>query len=360
MRVVVKVGTSSLTNDVGEIDGHAIVRVARQLNDAQALGHDVMLVTSGAIAAGLPLMGFRDGRPRDTVTLQAAAAVGQTKLMRTYDDAFGALGKTVGQVLLSPHNFFDRREYVHARETIERMLSFGVIPIANENDAIADHEIRFGDNDRIAALVAHAIHADLLVLLTDTDGLYSADPRRDPNATLIEEVTEMTDELSRAVGGAGSARGSGGMVSKLSAALMASWAGIPTAIASGRKDDIVADVMSGKSGVATTFLPRPRRLTSRKLWIGFAMDSQGTVVVDDGAAAALRQRNCSLLPAGVVGVEGDFGADAGVTVVAADRSVLAKGVCRYASEALRTRMGKRTSSEVEQTEVIHRDDLVVF
>ncbi|HEX9992554.1 MAG TPA: glutamate 5-kinase [Acidimicrobiales bacterium] len=362
MIVVAKIGSSSLTDEHGDIDEAAVEKVCGEIAVLRAAGHLVVLVTSGAIAAGLPALGLSgDRRPRDGATLQAVSAVGQGRLMRVYDRVLGRAGLVGGQVLLAPLDFFVRQQYLHARSTLLRLLELGVVPVVNENDAIADDEIRFGDNDRLAALVAHLVAADVLVLLTDAPGLLTADPRVDSSASLIEEIVEVDHELERLAGGPG-AIGSGGMASKLAAAKIAAWSGVRAVIAAADRDGVLADAVAGLPGVGTTVLPRARRLPARKLWIAFAVGSSGTVVVDAGARAALLDRQTSLLAAGVVRCEGRFGPDDAVEVAGPDGRVFAKGLVRLGSEALASVAGRRTSDLPDGTprEVVHRDDLVVL
>ena len=282
--------------------------------------------------------------------------------MRVYDDALGALGLTVGQVLLAPLDFVHRQQYLHARQTLTKLLELGVVPVVNENDATSDDEIRFGDNDRLAALVAHLVSADLLVLLTDTAGLLTADPRTGPEASLIEEVIEIDHGTMALAGGPGSAMGSGGMVSKLAAAKIGAWSGVTTVIADARRPGVLAGVMAGESGVGTVFRPRPRRLPARKLWIAFAVAASGTLVVDDGARRALVNGDASLLPAGVVSVTGRFDAEAAVEIAGPDGEVFAKGLVAHSAERISAWAGKRTAELPEAVvhEVVHRDDLVVL
>jgi glutamate 5-kinase len=360
--VVVKVGTSSITDDSGAIVEAAVEKLCREASDLRAAGHTVVLVTSGAIAAGLPAVGITGERPRDAVTLQAVSAVGQTRLMRVYESAFAAHGVVAGQVLLDPHDFMLRQQYLHARATLEKLVELGVVPIVNENDAVADDEIRFGDNDRLAALVAHLIGADLLVLLTDAPGLLTADPRLDSSASLIEEIVEVDQELEAVAGGGGSVRGSGGMASKLAAAKIAAWSGVRAVIAQASRAGILADVVAGRPGAGTVVQPKARRLPARKLWIAFAVGASGTVRVDDGARQALLERGVSLLAAGVRGVEGTFDVDDAVEIAAVDGRVFAKGLVRVDAATLEAVAGRRTSDLPEGIphEVVHRDDLVVL
>ena len=363
MIVVAKIGTSSITADDGSIDEAAIDKFCTEAAAVRATGHQVVLVTSGAIAAGLPSLGYERGdRPRDAVTLQAASAVGQTRLMRVYEAALAARGLVSGQVLLAPLDFMVRQQYLHARATLGRLLELGVVPVVNENDAIADDEIRFGDNDRLAALVGHLVGADLLVLLTDAPGLLTADPRLDASASLIEEIIEVDHTLEALAGGTGTARGSGGMASKLAAAKIAAWSGVRAVIAQASREGILEAVVRGDAGVGTVVQPKPKRLPARRLWIAFAVGSEGTIVVDDGARRALLERNVSLLPAGVHRVEGRFDVDAPVEIAGTDGRVFAKGLTRLGAAQLRTVAGRRTGDLPEGVphEVVHRDDLVVL
>jgi glutamate 5-kinase len=361
--VVAKIGTSSITDAYGDVDVDAVAKFCADVAHLRAAGHRVVAVTSGAIAAGLPAIGMGgELRPTDAVTLQAVSAIGQSRLMRVYDECFADHGLVAGQVLLAPLDFGIRQQYLHARGTLERLLDLGVIPVINENDAIADDEIRFGDNDRLSALVAQLLGADLLVLLTDAPGLLTADPRIDAQASLIEEVLEVTADLERVAGGAGSARGSGGMSSKVAAAKMASWSGVRAVIAAAHREGVLADAVDGAAGVGTVVQPRSQRISARKLWIAFALDPGGRITVDEGAKAALLERGVSLLAAGIVGVDGGFLADQGVEIAGPDGAVFAKGVTRVGAPELATVIGRRTSDLPEGMphEVVHRDDLVVL
>jgi len=360
MRVVAKIGTSSLTDALGVIDESIIDDLSRQLVALRELGHEVVLVSSGAVSAGVAALGLTT-RPTDIPTLQALAAAGQSRLMGVYNRAFGARGVVAAQVLLVPHDFVDRRQYLHARQTLLRLLELGCIPVVNENDAIASDEIRYSDNDRIAALVAHSLSADVLVLLTDIDGLYTADPRADPTATLVGRVAADDPLLSVSATNPGSARGSGGMRSKLSAARMASSSGVRAVIARATKPDALIHAVSGVD-VGTTFMPGDRRLSARKLWIAFASQVEGAVVIDDGARRALVERGTSLLPAGVIDVIGEFAAEATVEVRVSDGGVIARGMALSDAATLRKYAGKRTSELPVDVahEVVHRDDLVVL
>ncbi|MBK5223970.1 MAG: glutamate 5-kinase [Acidimicrobiia bacterium] len=363
MIVVVKIGTSSITDEQGEIARHAIEKLCAEVALARSAGHQVVIVTSGAIAAGLPALGMGGRlRPRDARTLQAVSAVGQSHLMRVYDDVLASHDIVGGQVLIAPLDFMIRQQYLHARSTLTRLLELGAVPVVNENDAIADDEIRFGDNDRLAALVAHLVEADVLVLLTDAPGLLTADPRLDESASLIEEILEIDAEMERMAGGAGTVRGSGGMASKVAAAKIAAWTGVRAVIASATRDRVLIDAVDGRAGVGTVVQPRPVKLGARKLWIAFAVGSSGTVVVDDGARTALMDHNRSLLPAGVIEVRGSFTEDSAVEVAGPDGKVFAKGLSRLSSSVLADVMGRRTGDLPAGVthEVVHRDDLVML
>jgi len=360
--VVAKIGTSSITDHHGDIQPHAVAKFCGGVAALRQAGHRVVVVTSGAIAAGLPAVGMGgDLRPSDPRTLQAVSAVGQSRLMRVYDDSFAVHGLVAGQVLLAPLDFGSRQQYLHARGTLERLLELGVVPVVNENDAIADDEIRFGDNDRLSALVAHLVRADVLVLLTDAAGLLTADPRLDDTASLIEEIVEFDAELEALAGGTGTARGSGGMASKVRAAKMASWSGVRAVIAAAAREGVLADAVLGVPGVGTVVHPRPVRMSARKLWIAFAVASTGRIVVDEGAQWALTRRNVSLLPAGVVGVEGGFAEGDAVEIVGPGDQVFAKGLARIGAADLARVAGRRSSVRPDgmPMEAVHRDDLVM-
>jgi glutamate 5-kinase len=361
VRAVVKIGTSSITSNDGHLDDRALDKLADEVAGARAGGHQVVLVCSGAITAGLPALGL-DQRPRDVGTLQAVAAVGQPRLMARVAELLDARQLVAGQVLLTPYDFGQRSQYLHARQTLGRLLDLGVVPVVNENDTIADDEIRYGDNDRLAALVAHLVGAEVLVLLTDTHGLFTADPRLDDQASLIEEIVEVDAALEAVAGGTGTDRGSGGMAGKLAAAKIAAWSGVRVVIAAAEVPGVVAAAIDETTPVGTVVRPRGTRLSSRKLWIAFARHAAGRVVVDAGARRALAEDHRSLLPAGVRAVEGTFEADDAVEVVTDDGAVCAKGLVRYDSATLGRIAGRQTTDLPDGAahEVIHRDDLVVL
>ncbi|MEX2654648.1 MAG: glutamate 5-kinase [Acidimicrobiia bacterium] len=353
--VVVKIGSSSLTRGRPGLDADALRSVVAQVVWLRDHGHPVVLVTSAAVAAGLPALGL-DRRPTDMPGLQAAAAVGQSRLMQAYTDAFDAHGVTVGQVLLTRNVLADRDQYLHARQAFERLLALGVVPIVNENDTVAIEELRMGDNDRLAAMVGHLVGAGLLLLLTDTSGIFSADPRNDAGATLlsaVEHTDSVLDELTR--GGAGPL-GSGGISTKVAAARMAAWSGIPTVIAPADAPEVAALAVGGGE-IGTWIEPRSQRLPARKLWIAFGQPSEGRIVVDAGARTAIARGGSSLLPVGVTAVEGDFSAGAAAEVAGPDGHLIAKGLSRFDAEDLRRRAGHRSDhGEV----AIHRDDMIVL
>jgi glutamate 5-kinase len=360
VRLVAKIGTSSITDALGVIDESVVDALCDQLAALRVGGHEVVLVSSGAVSAGVAALGM-SARPTDMPTLQAISAAGQSRLMGTYNRSLDRHDLVAAQVLLVPNDFVDRRQYLHARQTLVRLIELGCIPIINENDAIASHELRYGDNDRIAALVAHNVNADLLVLLTDTAGLFTADPRTDASAELISEVLADDPLLTVLASATGSSRGSGGMASKLAAAKMASWSGTRAVIAAADQPGVLIDAAAGVL-VGTTFQPSVRRLAARKLWIGFASQVDGVVSVDDGARRALVERGTSLLPAGVTGVVGSFDEGDVVEVRDTSNSVVARGMVLSSATTLRGILGKRTTDLPSHVahEVIHRDDLVLL
>jgi glutamate 5-kinase len=360
--VVVKIGSSSVTTASGRVDADAIDKLSGEVAEARATGIRVVVVTSGAIAAGWTSLAPDRPRPTALTAWSVAGSVGQHRLMRVWSDALERRGLTAGQVLLAPLDFVHRSQYLHARQTLGRLLDLGVVPVVNENDAVADEEVRFGDNDRLAALVAHLVRAELLVLLTDTAGLFTEDPRRTDAGSLIEEVVEIDHELERIAGGPGTAMGSGGMGSKLAAAKIAVWSGVEAVIADAARPGVLAAVTGSEPGVGTRFRPQARRLPARKLWIAFAIGAAGTIVVDAGARRALVDRGRSLLPAGVTSVLGAFNIDDAVEIAGPDGAVFAKGLVRQDSSTVADWAGRRSDELPEDAsrEVVHRDDLVVL
>lgn len=363
-RLVVKVGSSLITSAGAGADPDRIETLAAEIAAARR-GREVVLVTSGAIATGVARLALRT-RPRSIPDKQAAAAVGQSALMWHYEAAFKRHGVAVGQVLLTAQDISDRARYLNARNTLLALLRFKVLPVVNENDTVAVEEIKVGDNDNLSALVASLIDADLLVLLTDVDGLYTAPPGRDPGARLIETVNAITADVEGLVWAPPGGVGVGGMATKLEAAHKAAAAGVPMVIGSGRVPGALARILAGER-VGTYFAPRADRLAARKRWIGLAVTPQGRLTVDAGARSALTQHGKSLLPSGVVGVHGDFTAG-DVVAVAGEESEreFARGLVNFDADELRQIRGAKTR-EIEARlgyraadEVIHRDNLVIL
>ena len=361
MRVVVKIGTSSITTSEGNINSSAVSALCDEVATLRKLNHEVLIVTSGAVAGGVAALKLSQ-RPTDMLPLQALAAAGQSRLMQEYNVQLDRHQLVSAQVLLVPNDFIDRDQYLHARQTLVRLLELGCVPVINENDAIASDEIRFGDNDRIAALVAHSVSADVLILLTDLKGLFTADPSVDSKATFIETVEADDELLSVRAGSSINTRGSGGMASKLAAARIASWSGVRTVIASAKRPNVVIDALNKVADAGTQFLPRKRELTARKLWIAFAAQPTGSVTVDEGARDALIQKTVSLLHAGVTEVTGDF--DIGDTIEVKDNRgvVFARGMSGVTAMQAGASSGRhsRDLADGVAQEVIHRDDLVVL
>jgi glutamate 5-kinase len=348
--VVVKVGTSSLTTPSGDIDVATVSSLAADISQLVHEGSRVMVVSSGAITAGWNAVGGGRPRPQDSGVLQAVAAVGQPLLMQQWAAAFSAHGHHTAQVLVAPWDFSHRSHYVKIRNTIDAVSDLGAIAIINENDAVTDDEIRFGDNDRIAALIANVMSADRLVLLTDTDGLLTSDPRVDPTASLIHEVRAFDDELVAMAGESASRVGSGGMASKLAAARIATWSGVSCVIAPAREPHSVRRSVDRDEDFGTYFHAREERLSARKAWIAFACPTRGVLRVNEGASHAVEETGASLLRVGVDAVMGDFEDGEAVEVSDALGRVVAKGLVRASSARWR---------DAEDV-VIHRDDLVIL
>jgi glutamate 5-kinase len=360
-RVVVKVGSSSLTSLAGGLDPARLDAIVDALAARRAAGTQVVLVSSGAIAAGLAPLGLAR-RPRDLATQQAAAAVGQLALAQAYGASFGRHGQLIGQVLLTADDMIRRAHYRNAQRTLERLLGLDVLPVVNENDTVATDEIRVGDNDRLAALVAHLVGADGLVLLSDVDGLYDGDPRL-PGSRLLPDVEAPTDlaAVSIAAPGAGSL-GTGGMATKITAAAMASAAGIPVLLTAAERIGAALAVGPDGPAVGTAFRPSGRRMSARRFWLRHAADVRGRLQLDDGAVAAVVGRRRSLLAAGISAISGDFDAGDVVDLVAPDGTVVARGVAGFDAAELPALIGRRTRdlAPEQRREVVHADDLVPF
>jgi glutamate 5-kinase len=362
--IVIKVGSSTVTGADGRIDHDYLASLVEQASHLRDGGDRIVIVTSGAIAAGLDALGLTS-RPTDMPTLQATAAVGQVLLLDAYRELFAQSGAQVGQVLLTRHDVGHRQQYVNACQTFERLLDLGVVPVVNENDTTAVEEIRFGDNDYLAALAGMMVHADLVVLLTDIEGLYSADPKFDAEAHLVEVVDEVTDEHMSGAGGAGSAVGSGGMATKLEAARALMKAGIPMVVCDGRRPGIVLDAAAGKP-VGTLFAGGDAAVKGKKLWLAYAGHPRGSVTIDDGAKVALCLGGKSLLPAGVIDVTGSFVIGDPISVEDRGGNVVARGVAGISAADLQKVRGLKTSEIARVlvawsgSEVIHRDHLVIL
>ncbi|MCZ7532780.1 MAG: glutamate 5-kinase [Acidimicrobiia bacterium] len=347
--VVVKIGSSSLTGSDGGLDEARVARVVDHVTHLMTAGHPTVLVTSGAIAAGFPSLGLKT-RPTAIADLQVAAAVGQTKLMERYARLFSSHGIEIGQVLLTKDVLGNRQQYLNARSALSRMLELGVVPIVNENDTVVVDEVKLGDNDRLAAIASHLIGAGMLVILTDTPGLFTDDPRLSDDAELLSAVLHSDGVLDsiRASDGKG-ALGSGGVVTKVVAARMAAFSGVPTVVAAADVPDVVAKAVAGEA-VGTWIDPRKEPLSARRLWIAFGLATSGTVTVDGGAVDALVNGGRSLLAVGIADTSGDFQQGDAIEVVDEDGNLCAKGVARVgAADAM-----------IPGVEVIHRDDLVVL
>ena len=360
-RIVVKIGSSSLTSVDAGVDAAQVDLLVDALAACRAAGREVVLVSSGAIAAGLAPLGLH-ARPRDLATLQAAASVGQGLLVACYTEAFARHDLTVGQVLLTADDVVRRSHYRNAQRTLSRLLGLGVVVVVNENDTVATEEIRFGDNDRLAALVAHLVRADVLVLLSDVDGLYDGNPRR-PGARKIDEVRGPADLAGVSLGRRGAAGvGTGGMVTKVEAAGIAAASGIPVLLAA------ATDVQAALGGaeVGTVFHPTGRRTSSRLLWLAHASTPRGSLRLDAGAVAAVVQRRLSLLPAGVVAVDGDFAAGDPVDLVDETGRAVARGLVNYDASELPALLGRSTRElaaergPAYERVVVHRDDIVLL
>lgn len=364
-RIVIKVGTSTITYANGKRNFSQIDRLAREISDLQNQGKEMILVTSGAVAVGVDRMGL-PGKPKTIPGKQAAAAVGQGVLMHTYEKFFADYGQIVAQVLITKTEAIDRHRYTNTRNTFMELMRQRVIPIVNENDVVALDELKIGDNDNMSALVAGIVDADLVIILSDVDGLYTANPQTHPDAVIVPEVAEITPEIEASACGVGSARGTGGMATKIQAAKAATSSGIHLVIASGTEKNAITRVLQGEE-LGTLFVSRENRLQFRKRWLAFGAKIAGSIVVDDGCAKAIRKAGgCSILPAGVFAVQGEFLPGSTVSVIDKDAHELARGLVHYSSAELEQIKGCN-SGEIANIlghknfdEVIHRDDLVIL
>lgn len=362
-RVVVKVGTSTLAHDTGRLNLYRIDHLLRELADLMNEGREIILVSSGAIAAGLGKLGLTK-KPDSIPEKQAVAAIGQGVLMHIYEKFFAEYGKTIGQVLLTKENAVRHNQYRHSRDALLALLAMGVVPVINENDAVAVDEIKIGDNDNLSAMVATLVDADALIILSDIDGLYTANPATHPEAKLIHEIPEITPEVIKMAGGPGSSLGTGGMATKLQAAQIAMSAGVNMVIASGSREGLLRRILKGEE-IGTVFPARESHLRVRKSWLAFGKRLQGELVVDAGCVRAL-EHGSSLLAAGIVAMEGEFAAGSTVRVLAEDDREIARGIVNYKSEDLRRLIGHRTEDFEDlihgpvHEEVIHRDNMVLM
>ena len=362
--LIVKVGSSLVTDDGRGLDHAAVGRWAAQIAELRRAGRDVVLVSSGAIAEGVKRLGW-SARPSTMHELQAAAAVGQMGLVQAYESAFAKFGLHTAQILLTHDDLADRRRYLNARSTLRTLLSLGVVPIINENDTVTTDEIRFGDNDTLGALVTNLIEADVLVLLTDQHGLYTGDPRKDPAATLVASARAGDPHLETMAGGVGTAQGRGGMLTKVLAAKRAARSGASTVIASGREENVLIRLAAGED-IGTALLAEPVSLAARKQWLADHLQLAGRLTLDAGAARALMRDGKSLLPIGVVAVEGDFERGEVVACLDVEGREIARGLVNYSAQET-ARILRRPSSEiaailgyVDEPELIHRDNLVLL
>ena len=361
-RVVVKIGSNVLTEDQG-LNLKAIRSVSRQICRLIDGGREFILVSSGAMASGIKKIGL-DKRPDEIPKRQAVAAVGQAGLIMEYEKAFARDHKQVAQILLTGDDLNNRKRYLNARNAILMLLSWHVVPIVNENDTVMIEEIQFGDNDNLAAMITLLTDADILINLTDIDGLHTKDPRTNPDAALIPVVSTISKDIIRFAGEIPGALGTGGMLSKIKAARKVTAAGIPMVIANGNKPDILKKLFSAEE-FGTFFVPKTKKLKSRKCWIAFTLKAKGVLMVDDGAAAAIMNRGKSLLPSGIVGVEGDFGVGAPVEFRKGDHETLGTGLVNYSSTDIRKIMGFKSNQIKKRLGyklydyVIHRDNLAI-
>jgi glutamate 5-kinase len=363
-RVIIKVGSSLVTNDGKGLDHTAIAKWAQQIAELRAMGKEAVLVSSGAIAEGMQRLGF-DKRPTGIDELQACAAVGQMGLAQIYETSFRKHDIGTAQVLLTHADLADRERYLNARSTLFTLLRLGVVPIINENDTVVTDEIKFGDNDTLGALVANLIEADALIILTDQRGLYTADPRRNPDAQFVHEAKAGDAALEAMAGGAGTGIGRGGMLTKILAAKRAATSGAHTVIAWGREENVLTRLAAGEA-IGTQLTAQTAQLTARKQWMADHLQTAGSVTIDAGAAQKLLKEGKSLLPIGVTGVAGDFGRGDVITCLDPDGKAVARGISNYSSSEAR-RIMRKPSSEIatvlgfiEEPELIHRDNMVLL
>ena len=363
-RIVFKIGSSLVSSREAGLEPERIDRLADDIALLRSAGREVLIVSSGAIVSGIKKLALKE-YPKSLRVKQAAAAVGQSRLMWAYEKSFERLGLKVAQILLTHQDLADRRRFLNARHTLAALIEFQVIPIINENDTVAVDEIRVGDNDTLAAEVAHLVDADLLVILSDIDGLFTEDPRKNPSAQLIPLVTDINEDIERRAGVSNTFGATGGMATKVRAAKKVGEYGVATLIVNGQTPGLLPHILSGNPG-GSLFLAKERRLTSRKHWIGFTLRARGTVSLDQGAVEALTKRGKSLLASGIVQITGSFDAGDPVSCLDPDGKEFAKGLVNCSSDTLSKIKGLKTA-EIQQRlgpqeyeEVIHRDNLVIF
>jgi glutamate 5-kinase len=363
-RIVIKIGSRVLAGDSNGLDRDFLGTLAEDVAEFRKSGREVVIVSSGAVAAGVKELGLPK-RPSTIPQKQAAASVGQSKMMQCYKDAFSGRALKVGQILLTGEDLSDRQRFLNARATLDTLLSYGVVPIINENDTVVVEEIKFGDNDNLSALVTNLAEADLLVIMTDIDGLYDSDPRSNPHAKLIPLVKAVTREIERAAGGSGSSVGTGGMATKLAAAKKAGRYGVPSIIINGRMKGSLQRAINGEE-IGTLFLPATDSLNRRKHWIAYSLRPKGKITVDEGAVEVLSRRGKSLLPSGICEVEGNFERGSCVRVCAPDGTEFARGIVDYSAREIAKILGCKSCDIGKQLgyrygdEIIHRDNLVML
>ena len=364
VRVVVKIGTSTLTYNNGKLNLFRIEKLVRELADLANQGKEIILVTSGAVGAGLDRLGSTE-RPKTIPEKQAVAAIGQGILMHMYEKLFAEYGQIVAQVLLTRENSVKHKLYINSRNTLLTLLKMGVIPVINENDAIAIDELKIGDNDTLSATVATIVDADLLIILSDIEGVFTANPQNDPTAQLIEEITDITPEIEELAGGAGSKLGTGGMYTKIQAAKIAVNAGVTMVIASGALEGVVRNILSGEN-IGTIFPAKEQHLQVRKSWLAFGAMIKGELVVDEGCEKALITEGSSLLSVGIVEVKGTFDQGNSVRILSKQGREIARGLANYNSEEIKKICGKNTNNISKilgsklYDEVTHRDNMVIM
>lgn len=363
-RLVLKIGTQVLTNKGRVLSQEVFDRLAQEVTAAKKKEYEIVIVSSGAIAAGMARLGLTE-KPKTMPQKQAAAAIGQSALMWHYERSFSFYGEKVAQILLTRDDLANRNRFLNARNTLFSLLNMGVIPIINENDTVVVEEIKVGDNDNLSALVTNLVNADLLIILSDIDGLYDRDPRQFKNARLIPLVSQITDEMEEGAAGTSSPISIGGMVTKLEAARKAAFFGVPTILANGLVPRIIERILQGEE-IGTLFVPQLNKLTSRKHWIAFTLKPKGKIMVDEGAKKAICQKGKSLLPSGVISIEGKFSVGDAVVLVDLQGQEFARGLSNYGSTEINKIKGLKSSEIIDKLgykysdEIIHRDDMAVI